>query len=94
LRGFRKIPFTCSYLPGKSKAHLVFWFGIIPAIFTIHKVVDLEMRAMASPWAYGGMLLGIGAIAAAVGRMGEPEPEIQFEETPADELVGLGLDGL
>ena len=37
LRDFRKIPFTCSYLPGKSKAHMVFWFAIIPAIFAIHK---------------------------------------------------------
>ena len=31
LRGFRKIPFTCSYLPGKSKVHMLFWFGVIAA---------------------------------------------------------------
>lgn len=52
------------------------------------------MRSMASPWGYGGMVLGIGAIALAVRRSGTRDEEIQFEETSPDELVGLGLDGL
>ena len=43
---------------------------------------------------YGGMVLGIGAIALAVRRSGARDEEIQFEETSPDELVGLGLDGL
>jgi hypothetical protein len=28
LCGFRKIPFTCSYLPGKSQVHMVFLSGL------------------------------------------------------------------
>jgi hypothetical protein len=42
LHGFRKIPFTCSYLPGKSNTHLVFWFGILPLIIAIHKATGME----------------------------------------------------
>lgn len=98
LRGFRKIPFTCSYLPGKSKAHMVFWFGAIPVVVLIHKAVGLEQLAMASPLRYWAMaaILSAAAVAARIvtnmsaNRSGE---EIQFEESASDELVGLGLDG-
>ena len=97
LRGFRKIPFTCSYLPGKSKAHLVFWFGIIPVVILIHKGAIEEQRAMASPLSFLAMALALGAAAfAARGvtdrRAKESGPEIQFEESASDELIGLGLN--
>jgi hypothetical protein len=52
LRGFRKIPFTCSYLPGKTKAHMVFWFGILPLIAAIHHAAGMELHAMSNPVTY------------------------------------------
>jgi hypothetical protein len=97
LRGFRKIPFTCSYLPGKSKVHLVFWGGIFPVVLAIHKYAQLEQRAMASPLCYWAMA-GSLAAAALVARMvtdstaNRSEPDVQFEESASDELIGLGLN--
>lgn len=98
LKDFRKIPFTCSYLPGKSKAHMVFWFGIIPLAFVINTAVGLEQRAMSNPLSYwcGAVILGVAAFAARrVSNMSANQngPEIQFEESASDELIGLGLNG-
>ena len=98
LRDFRKIPFTCSYLPGKSKAHLVFWFGIIPLVFVIQEAVELEQRAMANTMIYAcaAVILGIAALGArrfANASAIRNQPQTQFEETPSDELVALGLNG-
>lgn len=98
LNGFRKIPFTCSYLPGKSKAHMVFWFGIIPLVFAIHKAGQLEYRAMADPLRYCELAVTLAA-AALTARLlantsaNRSEQEVQFEEIPADKLVELGLNG-
>jgi hypothetical protein len=96
LKGFRKIPFTCSYLPGKSKVHLLFWFGIIPLVGAIHKAAELEQRAMASPPIYWAMAATLGATAFAARRVtlmsaNRSGPEIQFEESASGELIGLGL---
>jgi hypothetical protein len=98
LRGFRKIPFTCSYLPGKSKVHLVFWFGIFPVVLAIHKYAQLEQRAMASPRRYWAMTVTVAAaafVARLVSNMGanRSEPGVQFEQSASDELIGLGLNG-
>jgi hypothetical protein len=98
LRGFRKIPFTCSYLPGKSKIHMVFWFGIFPVVLAVHKYAQLEQRALASPLSYWAMA-GSLAAAALVARMvtdstaNRSAPDVQFEESASDELIGLGLNG-
>jgi hypothetical protein len=95
LRDFRKIPFTCSYLPGKSKAHLVFWFGIIPLVILIHKGAGVEQRAMASPLSYAAMAATLGSAALAarwVTDRGASSTELQFEVSGSDELIGLGLN--
>ncbi len=98
LKGFRKIPFTCSYLPGKSKVHMVFWFGIIPLVVAIHNAAELELRLMSSPLNYWAMAVALGAAAFAARRASNTSAnrsgrEIQFEESASDELVGLGLNG-
>ena len=98
LKGFRKIPFTCSYLPGKSKVHLLFWFGIIPLVVAIHQAVELEQRAMSSPPIYWAMVVTLGAVAFAARWVTDTSanrsgPEIQFEDSPSDELIGLRLNG-
>jgi hypothetical protein len=96
LRGFRKIPFTCSYLPGKSKVHMLFWFAIIPVVVAIHKLIGMEQRAMENPvsyWTLTGILGGTVAAArfASNASAQRNAPEIQFEETSAEELVSLDL---
>ena len=98
LRGFRKIPFTCSYLPAKSKVHMVFWFGVVPVVIAIHQFAEFELRAMASPLRYWTMT-GSLAAAALVARLvsnraaNRSQAEIQFEESPSEELTTLSLNG-
>jgi hypothetical protein len=92
LRGFCKIPFTCSYLPGRSKAHMVFWLGIIPAVIGIHKFAVFEESALASPVRYAALAATLGAGAVVARRLCTPgEIKTQYEETPADEILRLGL---
>ncbi len=69
-----------------------------PAAVAINKAVELERRAMASPKTYCCLALILGAIAAAVRTVSimstkQNGPEIQFEESASDELIGLGLNG-
>jgi hypothetical protein len=97
LRGFRKIPFTCSYLPGKSKVHLIFWFGIIPVVIFIHQGALVERDAMASALRFGAVAATLAAVAVAARWVSnasakESGPEIQFEESASDELILLGLN--
>jgi hypothetical protein len=95
LRGFRKIPFTCSYLPGKSKVHMVFWFGLIPVVIAIHKAMQFEQSAMQSGLVYCSVVATLAAAACAARVVGnatarQTASTIQFEEA-ADELIELRL---
>ena len=97
LYGFRKIPFTCSYLPGKSKAHLVFWFGVIPVMIAIHKAAVFEQSAMAAPlnyWTTAAIVAAVAIAARYITNAGAKQHELesQFEESRSDELIGLGLN--
>jgi hypothetical protein len=100
LAGFRKIPFTCSYLPGKSYLHMAFLTAMGLLLF-ISKGVVLEMEALGYPSKYAAMLaaLIIAAGAArwrAVLRANEEDAVVQFEEvpTPAIQVLGLNRDGV
>lgn len=92
LKGFRKIPFTCSYLPGKTKTHLVFWFGILPLVVLIETAAEWELRAMAKPPLYWCVALALGAVAIVARRLANTGiGEIYFEDFAADDMIGLGL---
>jgi hypothetical protein len=98
LRGFRKIPFTCSYLPGKSNVHLTFWFCSLILVQIVVQAALLEHRAMARPLTYWLMAAAMGTAAggarwfANVGAK-EEGPDIQYEETGSSEVLVLGLQG-
>lgn len=97
LAGFRKIPFTCSWLPGKSKLHMVFWFGVIPTVAGIHKTAKLELSALADPVKYAALIAVLAGAAAAARRIANSSatrgnPEVQFKETASSELVRLDLE--
>jgi hypothetical protein len=95
LYDFQKIPFTCSYLPGKSSVHMVFVssMGILSLIF---KGVEFERRALQDPASYAKMLLilSIAAICARWRTVAVEKSEdvaLQFEEEPPAEVFVLGL---
>jgi CubicO group peptidase (beta-lactamase class C family) len=95
LRGFRKIPFTCSYLPGKSQVHMVF-LGAISLMWAVMLSVKFERQALQEPRSTATMLALFG-VAAVCGRWGtaalgrSEEEDLQFEEAPAPAVQELGL---
>jgi hypothetical protein len=96
LTGAQKIPFTCSYLPGRSQAHL-----IIPAVLLVLLPATIwfarfERDALQDPIAYTGILGVLGAAWTAarwrnawVQDVTGAQPE--FEDAPDDRLLALEL---
>lgn len=94
MRGFHKIPFTCSYQPGKMKMQFALW-GIVLLLPLTFMAAGYEWRNLQS---LKGQILVAGllvlpAIAlrwwAARGAKGVEA--MQFEETEASEIVVLAL---
>jgi hypothetical protein len=100
LAAFRKIPFTCSYLPGKSYLHMAFLTVMGLMLFIIRGVV-FEREALRNRTSYT-VMVGVLALAAlagrwwAVSRANEEDAVVQFEElpTPALQVLGLNRDGV
>ena len=96
LSGPQKIPFTCSWLPGKSNFHISFWLSIGLVILLVTKGAEYELQALQDPSRYPKMLLilTLAAIAARVRTTllakADEEP-VQFEEVPVWHLVSLDL---
>jgi CubicO group peptidase (beta-lactamase class C family) len=94
--GVQKIPFTCSYLPGRSNLHLTFWAWIFLVATLVTGVADNERRALESPAATTAVLaiLGMAALLtiARNNRLaGTGLAELRFEEVPRHELLTLDL---
>ena len=99
LHGFHKIPFTCSYLPGKSQAH----FAILGAVFLLWFIVlsvAYERQALEDPLRFIPVLIGFALVWAGArwrtaARAKEEDAEVRFEETavPAVQVLGLNRDG-
>lgn len=99
LAGFQKIPFACSYLPGKSNVTRAFWLCIFVFILLVAKGSELERRALERPAGYAIMLaiLVVAMVCSrwrttAIAKSGGAR--LQFEELPppAVQILGLHLD--
>ncbi|HTZ99977.1 MAG TPA: serine hydrolase domain-containing protein [Candidatus Aquilonibacter sp.] len=55
LRGFQKIPFACSYQPGKSQLHMTL-LAFVVVLVLIGKGVAFELGALGNPFRYAAML--------------------------------------
>jgi CubicO group peptidase (beta-lactamase class C family) len=95
LYGFHKVPFTCSYLPGKSPVHMLFLaaFGLT---WLAHLGVTFERQALQEPRTMTATLMLLAVAAAGVrwgtaARARLDERELQFEEVPSPAVLGLGL---
>jgi CubicO group peptidase (beta-lactamase class C family) len=94
--GTQKIPFACSYLPGKSNIHVTFWLWIFLIFMGIIGAAVNERKAFESPVASTALLggLGIAAVFCALRNnwMAAPsDVELRFEEVPPDRLLSLDL---
>jgi hypothetical protein len=97
LTGFAKVPFTCSYLPGKANLKIMFgvYWGLL--IIVSELVTDVEQAGLRNPanyaWLMGvTLLLWLAAALRARGARARI-PSLNFEEQPEPALVGLGLAG-
>jgi hypothetical protein len=94
LPSFRKIPFTCSYLPGKSNFHLTFWLCVLAFGLVLDHGAVLELRALSHPASYAIMiailLVAAGFARRRTGLMTESEA-LEFEDVPPPAVMGLGL---
>jgi hypothetical protein len=99
LHGFQKIPFTCSYLPGKSYFHMV-TLAFVGLMFLTVKGAELERTSFDSPVLFAG-ITAICIAAAGVARWRtsaqakSEESIVQFQELeiPAIQELGLHRDG-
>lgn len=94
--GVQKIPFTCSWLPGRTNLHFTFWLWLYVILAGIIAGAKGESEALGNATATGALLAGLAVVAAVCvirnNRAAAPgEAELRFEEEPADKLVSLNL---
>jgi len=96
LIGFEKIPFTCSYLPGKGNLHFVFWACVLFLLPLIDAAAQFEMQMLNNPLGYCGIIAAFGvALACArwnTGKLARRAAQMQFDEINPSELCSLNLD--
>ena len=96
LCGFHKIPFTCSYLPGKANVYYLFFAYTLLAVTFLDRAAVLERNALPSP-AQFIMVLLVLTILAILARwrtwaFSQSEgAELRFEELEAPAVLELGL---
>jgi hypothetical protein len=94
--GIQRLPFTCSYLPGKSNLHLTFWLWSVLLVTGITGAAVNEREALKSPASGAAVLAALGSAALfAVLRnnwLAKPyQAELRFEEIPPHQLLSLDL---
>jgi hypothetical protein len=100
LYGFKKIPFTCSYLPGKTHLPIAFIIGFATFLGVVWLAAE-ELTAIQRPAPYLEMVAGL-ALAAGAARwcaltsVKDEDVAVQFEEImpPPVQLLGLTRDGV
>jgi hypothetical protein len=95
LLSFPKVPFTCSYLPGKANIHIAFWSGLVLLFQLVSTGARFESRVLNHPLNYALMILFLTMIMAALRRLTEARVrrggEVVFEEEYPVDLVSLNL---
>jgi hypothetical protein len=92
LTGVPKIPFTCSWLPGKSNFHITFWMCSALLIQIVSKAAEYERRLLANPSGYATLLAILIVVAVcARWRTRSADAALVFEEVPSWKLTTLEL---
>jgi hypothetical protein len=88
-----KIPFTCSFLPGKSNLHVTFWMCIFGIELLVAKAAEYEWKALQQWWGLPAIAAPLAIVLAVLWWTKNPI-ELRFEEEPADTVVQLRLSGV
>ncbi len=95
LTGFAKVPFTCSYLPGKANLKIMFGVYWLLLLGVRETVTSIEESALESPGNYAKlMILTVAAWSFAARRARGARariPALTFDEQPEPAIAGLGL---
>lgn len=95
LQGFQKVPFTCSYLPGKGNLQYLFWGCVLLVLPLINMGAKLEEQMLHSPVGYASMIVVLGSIATLArwrsSVVARPIPGMQFEEAMPPDIFALKL---
>jgi hypothetical protein len=96
LHGFEKIPFTCSYLPGKSNLHMTFCLCLLLGLDAVYWAAELEHRALSDPAKYAWILAGLCAVAfcarwRTLAEANLPHTILHFEQEQPPAILSLGL---
>ena len=95
LRGFRKIPFTCSYLPGKGNLFFAAWIFVL-ALPALVWCAMRELRILQSAAETAALLTVLALVALAarwlnMAMVKSSGQELNFEEEAAPVILSLGL---
>jgi hypothetical protein len=91
LIAFRKIPFACSWLPGKSKIHLAFVSTLQLLPLVLLQVVEAEQWAASRAMTYIAIVAALTGAIVIIRKLATPSDEILYEDFASDELIGLNL---
>jgi hypothetical protein len=96
LRSFPKIPFTCSYLPGKADIHVTSGAYVLVLLAITDMGVRYELRALDDLTAYVKLLAVLGLLVYWARRRtnetaASPNLALRFEELPPNHMVTLEL---
>lgn len=95
LHDFRKIPFTCSYLPGRSNIHITFILSVLFMLEITDIAALLELPVLENFTYY--VLTLIALVVAALLARWRASPAawerstVEFDEVPPWSLISLGL---
>lgn len=95
LSGFHKLPFTCSYQPGKAQWHMkVLAFGLL--MFVTARAAELEKDALSSPITYAAVTAALiaAAVLARLRAQSNARSEavsLAFDDPPEPAVQSLGL---
>jgi hypothetical protein len=92
----RKLPFACSYLPGKAKLHFLFWGGILVGLPLINQAGLLEFRFLATRAGSVEFLALLSSLALVIRwhnrNVGHGSSTIIFQEEERQDLLALKLN--
>ncbi len=94
LIGFYKVPFTCSYLPGKSNIQFVFWAFIIVVIPVALAGSEFEGKTLVRPMGFFWLAIALVAVLLglrALNRHRAKSAVLYFEELPEEPITSLKL---
>jgi CubicO group peptidase (beta-lactamase class C family) len=100
LPSFRKIPFTCSYQPGKTRINMAFLIGAI-LLFALSRGAAGERAALNNPVVYALTVVALALVVVLLryrskSQAAAEDAMLQFDDPPEPAVMSLGLyrDGI